>query len=72
MLEIEHSEQCTDSGGAEVIGKGNQRNQRGIVVDYNACILQTDKGDIHTDAHGHRLLQRDRDDIEQCLPHIGQ
>ena len=40
-------QQCTDARGAEVVGKGNERNQRGIIVDDNTSILQPDKGNIN-------------------------
>ena len=46
----------TDARGVEVVSKGNERNQRGIIVDDNTSILQPDKGNINADTNGNGLL----------------
>ena len=54
--DADNRQQCTDARGAEVVSKGNERNQRGIIVDDNTSILQPDKGDINANTHRNRLL----------------
>ena len=44
--DADNRQQCTDARGAEVVSKGNERNQCGIIVDDNTSILQPDKGNI--------------------------